>query len=122
MHREGGGPEGLVTSSGARQYIYVIRPTRVGLLGEGPTDAESAVLARHFEYLERLVQDGTVLMAGRTLHSDERTFGLVVLAAESEARAEQVMREDPAVLEGVMTAELFPYRVSLWAEDARPAS
>jgi uncharacterized protein YciI len=107
--------------SGARQYLYIVRPTRVGMLVEGPTDTESAVLARHFEYLERLMQEGTVLTAGRTLHTDERTFGLVVLAVESEARAERVMREDPAVLEGVMSAELFPYRISLWAEDARPA-
>ena len=108
--------------SGARHYLYVIRPTRVGMLVEGPTDAESAVLTRHFEYLEHLVQEGVVLMAGRTLHSDERAFGMVVLAADTEAGAERVMREDPAVAEGVMIAELHPYRVSLWAQDARPAS
>lgn len=103
-----------------QQYVYVIRPTRPGMLVEGPTDVESAVLDRHSEYLDRLVRDGVVLMAGRTLHTDERTFGLVVLAAKSEAIAEQVMLDDPAVCEGVMRGELYPYRISNWASDATP--
>lgn len=107
--------------SATRQYLYMLRPTRLGMLVEGPTDPEAFVLARHFAYLERLVGEGVVLMAGRTLHTDERTFGIVVLEADSEPQARERMRADPAVAEGVMTAELYPYRVSLWAPDARPA-
>ncbi|MGH7742489.1 MAG: YciI family protein [Candidatus Eiseniibacteriota bacterium] len=106
--------------SQARQYIYLIRPTRLGMLVEGPSDTEAGVLARHFEYLERLGRDRVVLMAGRTLHTDEGTFGMVVLTAKSDELAEQIMLDDPAVCEGVMRAELFPYRVSLWASDAMP--
>lgn len=48
--------------------------------------------------------------AGRTL---EKTFGLVIFEAESEVEARRLMNNDPAVTEGMMTAELFPYHVAL---------
>lgn len=97
------------------QYLYRIQPTRLGMLTEGPTEEESAVVGRHFEYLKALTAAGTVFMAGRTLNSDERTFGIVVFVAESEEKAEELMRNDPAVKHGVMRAELFPYSVALWS-------
>ena len=103
-----------------QQYLYRIQPTRVGMLTEGPTEQEAAIVREHFEHLRRLVTDGTVLMAGRTLNADERTFGIVVFVAESEAQAAEFVRDDPAVKHGVMRAELFPYRVALWSR-VRPA-
>jgi uncharacterized protein YciI len=103
-----------------QQYLYRIQPTRIGMLTEGPTEQETKVVREHFEHLQRLVADGTVLMAGRTLDADERTFGIVVFIAESEAQAAEFVRDDPAVKHGVMRAELFPYRVALWSR-VRPA-
>jgi uncharacterized protein len=96
-------------------FLYRIRPTRPAMLSEGPTQRESAVVAEHFAYLEQLVAAGTVLMAGRTLGPAEQAFGLVVLAAESESAALALMQDDPAVKQGVMQAELFPFRVALWS-------
>jgi uncharacterized protein len=103
-----------------QQFLYRIQPTRVGMLTEGPTEHEAKIVSEHFEHLRRFVDDGTVLMAGRTLNSDERTFGIVVFVAESDAQAAEFVRNDPAVKHGVMRAELFPYRVALWSR-ARPA-
>jgi uncharacterized protein YciI len=54
-------------------------------------------------------------MAGRPLNADESTFGIVVFLAESEALAQELVRNDPAVENGVMRAELFPYRVAMWS-------
>ena len=54
------------------------------MLTAGPTEQEATIVKEHFEHLQRLVASGTVLMAGRTLNADERTFGIVVLVAESE--------------------------------------
>lgn len=97
------------------QYLYRIQPTRLGMLTEAPTERESAVIGAHFSYLKGLVDQGVVLMAGRTLNADESTFGIAIFEAESLAAAEEIMRADPAVREGVMRAELFPYRVALWS-------
>jgi uncharacterized protein YciI len=99
------------------QFLYRIRPTRIGMLTEGPTEQEVKIVGEHFEYLRRLVAAGTVLMAGRTLNRDKRTFGIVVFVAESEARAAEYVRDDPAVKCGVMQAELFPFHVALWSGD-----
>lgn len=95
------------------EFIYIIRPTRIGMLSEGPTEREAEVIERHAAYLQRLCDEGEVLLAGRTLVEDERAFGIVILRVPTEDRARGIMRADPAVAEGVMSAELLPYRVAM---------
>jgi len=97
------------------RFLYRIQPARPAMLTDGPDAREAAIIAQHFEYLQALTRSGVVLMAGRTLNRDERAFGIVVFAAESAARAREIMAGDPAVAQGVMRAELFPYRVALWS-------
>ena len=100
------------------QFLYRIQPARLGMLTEGPTEREAAIVNEHFEYLQKLVAEGVVFMAGRTLNADERTFGIVFFAAATEAAAMALMQNDPAVKLGMMKAELFPYRVALWSAKA----
>jgi uncharacterized protein len=76
-------------------------------------------LSASISHLQQLLAAGTLLMAGRTTNNDERTFGIAILVAESEAKARELMQNDPAVRHGVMRAELFPYRIALWSPDAR---
>jgi uncharacterized protein YciI len=95
------------------QYIYKLQPTRPEMLTQGPTDAESEALQGHVAYLTRLSEESAVLLAGRTQTTDESTFGLVILKAESESEARDIMKNDPAVKHGVMSAELFPYQISM---------
>src|SRR5438309_2145082 len=102
------------------QFLYRIQPTRPAMLTEGPTGRESEIIGQHFAYLQGLLDAGTLLMAGRTLNSDERAFGIAVFVAPSEAIAEEVMHNDPAVRLGVMRVELFPYRVALWSAAGPP--
>jgi len=97
------------------QFLYRIHPTRLGMLTKGPTEREAAIVDRHFAYLKDLMTKGKVLMAGRTLNNDASTFGIAILDAESENEAQAIMHADPAVAEGLMKAELFPYRVALWS-------
>lgn len=97
------------------QFLYQVRPTRPAMLKTGPTTNEARVIDAHFAYLRDLVASGTVLLAGRTLNDDESAFGIVILIAACEDDARQIMREDPAVKNGVMNAELFPYRLALWS-------
>jgi uncharacterized protein YciI len=54
-------------------------------------------------------------MAGRTTTEDDNTFGIVVLEADSEEAARQLMEADPALVHGLMRAQLFPYRTALWS-------
>lgn len=68
------------------------------------------MVAAHVEYLERLSKECVVLLAGRTQTTDEATFGIVVLQADSESTAREIMDNDPAVLNDIMNAQLFPYQ------------
>jgi uncharacterized protein YciI len=97
------------------EFLYRIVPTRPEMLTGGPTTAEIAATQAHFAYLEAAKNVGVVLGAGRTLTKDESTFGLVIFRAPDEAAARDFMECDPAVQAGVMRAELFPFRVALWA-------
>jgi uncharacterized protein YciI len=94
------------------QFLYRIRPARLGFLEE-PTADEEAAVSEHFSYLEDLTRRRIVLLAGRTLNEDSSTFGVVIFEAPSEAAARDLMARDPAVRAGVFSAELFPYRIAL---------
>lgn len=95
------------------QYLYRIQPTRPAMLTEGPTPAEAEIVSQHFNYLRDLADQGIVLLAGRTLNTDESTFGIVIFRAASDDDAVAIMQADPAVQHDVMQAELFPYRIAL---------
>ena len=97
------------------QYLYRIHPTRDGFLIESTLE-EDTIVSAHFNYLKALTKQGIVLMAGRTLHTDNTSHGLVVLVAGSEDEARTIMESDPAVKAGVFRAELFPFTVALASE------
>ena len=94
------------------EFLYKIQPTRVAMLSEGPTQRESEIVTQHFDYLKNLLDEGTLILVGRTQNSDESSFGIVIFRAADE-EAQKIMENDPAVQQGVMRAELFPYRVAL---------
>jgi uncharacterized protein YciI len=104
------------------QFVYRIVPMRPQMLVSGPTEREMAVIDAHFAHLQKLAAEGVVLMAGRTMDTGVDTWGIVVFTAPGLAEAERVMRGDPAIAEGVMRCELFPYRVAVWTDRYKPAT
>jgi uncharacterized protein YciI len=99
------------------QFLYLIRPVRHTMLTEGPTEDEQFIVSEHFKYLQRLMADGVLILAGRTQDVDPEGMGIVVFNAESEDAARGIMQNDPAVHAGVFSARLFPYRIALIAPD-----
>ncbi len=63
----------------------------------------------HQAYLERLMADGKLLMAG--LFRDEVGGGIAVLDSSDEAAARQMMHDDPAVQSGLLIATLRPWQM-----------
>ncbi len=94
-------------------YLYKIQPARAAMLTEGPTPAEEEAVGQNFAYLQGLAEAGVVFLAGRTLNTDASSFGIVIFQAADEESAQRIMQEDPAVRQGVMRAELYPYRIAL---------
>jgi uncharacterized protein YciI len=95
------------------QYLYRIQPTRPDMLSEGATAEEEYVVDAHFNYLKGLMERGVVILAGRTLNTDQSSFGIIIFRADTEEAAQAVVANDPAVKRGVMRAELFPYRIAM---------
>ncbi len=94
-------------------YIYRVQPARKEMLTQGATAEEDLIISEHFTFLEKLKDQGIVLLAGRTPGSDPSAFGLILLKVKSEDSARRIMLSDPAVERGVMRAELFPFRIAL---------
>jgi uncharacterized protein YciI len=95
------------------QFLYVLRLVPRLHDEQAWTDADHAALGRHFAYLQAAAERGQVILAGRTAEPLDRTFGVVIFEAASEAAARAFMAGDPAVAEKIMTAELHPYRVAV---------
>ena len=99
--------------TGKVQYLYNIQPTRPEMLTEGSTKEETNIVSQHYNYLSSLTEEGVVLLAGRTLNTDESSFGIVIILVDSEDMALEIMKNDPAVKNNVMSANLYPFRTAL---------
>jgi uncharacterized protein YciI len=73
---------------------------------------EDRLMDEHFAYLRQLLADGKLLLAGPSL---DPVFGVIVLVADTEDEAWELIRADPSVRAGVQTPELHPFRASLVA-------
>lgn len=79
---------------------------------QDPDEATQATMRKHFTYLKDALATGQLVLAGPC---EDLAFGLVIYHAENEQAAHDFMENDPAIREGLMTAELHPFRVSLIA-------
>ena len=48
------------------QWLYFLKPARLGMLTEGPTPEETEIVSHHFAYLQDLTKKGVMILMGRT--------------------------------------------------------
>ena len=96
-----------------KTYIYKIVPVRADFPA-ALTAEESAVLGRHFAYLQDLLDQGRLALAGPC---EDAAFGIAIFRAEDDEAAQRLVNNDPVIAEGVMTGEMHPYRMSLFTKD-----
>jgi len=92
-----------------QQFLCIKRPPRKNFAST-ITDDEAEIISVHFAYMKQLLEDGVLIMAGPVTTGE---FGVSVFEAESEEEAKEIVYNDPAVAKGLMTPEIYPYRVSL---------
>jgi uncharacterized protein YciI len=96
-----------------KQYLYHLKPVRLGMVTDEPTPEEVEIVSRHFAYLSGLTEKGVMILVGRTQNNDESTFGIAIFEAQDDSAAQKIMQADPAVAERVMRATLYPYQIAL---------
>ena len=89
-------------------WVYFIHPPRDDFAAT-MTDDEQAVWAQHQQWLQRLLDDGVLVLAGPTLGRVNTGIGIFEAADEAAARA--VVAADPVALSGFAAVELRPFRI-----------
>lgn len=97
------------TLAGMAEWIYFIHPPRDDFAAT-MTDAEKSVWGEHAARLERLLAEGTLILAGPTL--GPVNTGIAVFEAEDEPAARAIMDGDPIAVGGFARLELRPFRAS----------
>ena len=92
------------------EWIYFIHPPREDFAAT-MTAEEQQVWGVHFERLKRLLDEGTLILAGPTLGAVNT--GIAVFEAPDEDAARTIMNEDPVIVGGFARGELRPFRASL---------
>jgi uncharacterized protein len=101
------------TATKPKQFIYVLRLVPRLYLDQNWTKDDNAALDRHFTRFKHAIEKGELILAGRTREPGDKTFGIAIFEASDEAAARAFMESDPAVVAGLMTAELHPFAVAL---------
>ena len=90
-------------------YAYRITPPRADFV-RTLTEAERAIMLRHWNYLQGQFAAGKINVVGRCENGD---YGITILETGSMEEARQIMQEDPAVAGGLMRAEIHEFRLLL---------
>lgn len=92
------------------EWIYFIHAPRESF-AETMTDDEKQTFSAHFQYLQRLLSEGSLILAGPTL--GKVNTGICIFSAPDPAAAEKIMNDDPVVSSGLARGELREMRVAL---------
>ena len=96
-----------------KQFIYVLRLVPRLYDDKNWTKEDEMALSRHFTRFKHAIETGELILAGRTSEPGDKTFGIAIFEANDETAARKFMESDPAVVGGLMTAELHPFSVAL---------
>jgi uncharacterized protein len=96
-----------------KQFIYILHLVPRLHDDKNWTEADKAAVERHFNRFKEATKSGQLILAGRTPESGDKTFGIAIFESADENVARAFMNADPAVVAGVMTAELHPFGVAL---------
>jgi uncharacterized protein YciI len=92
-------------------WLIFLRAVREEMPFE-PTEEEGRIVGEHLAYLQRLRAEGKLLLAGPSRVPGD-TIGIGIFEVEDEAEVQAIVAADPAIVNGVMTAEIRPLRISV---------
>jgi uncharacterized protein YciI len=102
------------------QFIYTLSPTDPAKAAsrEGWTEYDHETFDLHWANLEQALDDGKLVLAGRSQDADGTGPAIVIFEADSEEEARRFFEAEPFVTRGFATATLHPFRVALTRGEA----
>lgn len=104
----------MTTDQATSQWLYHFLPGPRPELFTDPeawTEDDERVATAHFAHLRHALDEGLLILAGRS--QDGIGPALVILEAEDEEAARAFMESDPFVSGGLFGASLHPFRAAL---------
>lgn len=90
------------------EFVCLLRPAFDQRFLASATPAQREVVDRHGEFLLGLAEQGRLVLAGRCW---DGPVGIVILSAGDEAAARALLADDPSLVAGLQTAEIYPFSV-----------
>jgi uncharacterized protein YciI len=92
-------------------FLYLAHPPRPSFIFDKTPD-EDAILGRHFAWMGQLLAEGKLLLTGPCL---DGAYGVAILKLTDPVVAEETVKGDPAVREGLFKPELHPLYIGMMA-------
>ncbi len=93
-------------------YYVIIKPYRQDFI-TNPKENEDKIMEDHFHYLKSLLKQKKLFLAGPTLIPED-PFGLIILEANTEEEAKELIENDPSIKAEIQkVADFRPIRLSL---------
>ncbi|MFI0430853.1 YciI family protein [Mariniflexile sp. HMF6888] len=80
-------------------------------------DKEHNIQKEHVAYLDSLTNEKKIIVAGITEQGLKNHEGLVILRVESYEEALTIVKNDPSVKHGMMTADIEKFNVYFWSTE-----
>jgi len=98
-----------------QQFIYILHLQPQFRKAENWNDNTNRIVGEHFNYLKSLNEKGIAILVGKSDYDIDNpdNFGMCIFQAENMDAAKELMNNDPCILNGVMYAELHPFRIVL---------
>ena len=90
------------------EWLYFLLPPRDDFVAT-MTPEEEAAFAEHSTYMQQLLDEGALVLAGPTL--GPANTGLCIFEAEDGDAARAIMAADPPVARGIVRGQLRPFRI-----------
>jgi uncharacterized protein YciI len=91
-----------------KRWICLIRPAFDRAFLAAADDRVRAIVDAHGDYLTGLRNAGKLVLAGRCW---DGPFGALIFEAADRAAAEVIVSNDPSIVAGVQTAELYEFNM-----------
>ncbi len=88
-------------------YVFIHRPGPKWVQGKS---VKEQPLSGHFEYMTKLENDNKFVLGGGFI---DNSGAMGVLRASNIAEAEEMVKSDPAVVDGIVETEVHPYFVTV---------